>query len=75
MSDQKLLRLQADIADHLERICDLFTQRPKITIIIRTPWLVGEGDVVLTDDSAEEAITALRKLEASKTATITPPRP
>lgn len=69
----KLQRLQADIADHLEEICKLFTQRPKVTIVLRTPWLAGEGDVVLTDDDTALAIAAIKKLEASKTATITPP--
>lgn len=63
MSDS-LLYLQASIADHLEEICKLFTQRPKITIVIRTPWLEvdgKEGGVVLTDDDFDEAIAEINR--------------
>lgn len=68
----KLRRLQENIADHLEEICKLFTQRPKITIVIRTPWIEGEGDVVLSDDDFGAAITAIRKLQCSMTANVMP---
>jgi hypothetical protein len=61
-TEDKLRKLRADIAEHLEEIAALFTQRPKITIVIRTGWL-NDGDVVLTDDEADLAIEALRKLE------------
>lgn len=58
-------RLQELIADHLEDICQMFTRRPKITIVIRTPWLETEGkdgDVVLTDDDFDLAIAVINKL-------------
>lgn len=63
----KLLNLQSRIADHLEDICKLFTQRPKITIVIRTPWIEaeaegGDGDVILTDDDFDLAIKAINRL-------------
>lgn len=67
MSTDTLVNLQANIADHLEKICKLFTQRPKITIVIRTPWLEAEGkegDVILTDDDFDLAISAINKLRA-----------
>lgn len=70
--DPALARLQADIAEHLEAICALFDFRPKVTIIIRTPWL-DDGDVVLSDDSYDLAVNALRRLEKSPSAVVTPP--
>jgi hypothetical protein len=64
-SDTKLTRLHEEIALHLDTICRLFTQRPKITIVIRTPWLEAEGkdgDVVLTDDDFDLAIATINRL-------------
>jgi hypothetical protein len=61
----KVELLHAEVSDHLEKICKLFTQRPKITIVIRTPWLADEGkegDVLLTDDDLDVAIAAINKL-------------
>lgn len=59
----KLENLKFEVADHLEEICKLFTQRPKITIVIRTPWLVGQdGDVILSDDDFDLAIAAINRL-------------
>lgn len=57
----KLETLRADVADHLEEICKLFTQRPKITIVIRTPWL-KDGGVVLTDDDFDAAVGEINRL-------------
>jgi hypothetical protein len=60
-----LVNLQAEVAEHLEEICKLFKQRPKITIVIRTPWIEAEGkdgDVVLTDDDFDLAIAAINRL-------------
>jgi hypothetical protein len=60
-----LIELQSQIAEHLEAICKLFTQRPKITLVIRTPWLEAEGKeggVVLTDDDFDLAIAEINKL-------------
>lgn len=65
MSDRALVKLQYDVAEHLELICKLFTKRPKITIVIRNPELDGEGrdaDVVLTDDDFDLAIAAINRL-------------
>jgi hypothetical protein len=65
MATDIIANLQAEVADHLEKICKLFTQRPKITIVIRTPWLAEkglDGDVVLTDDDFDEAIAAINRL-------------
>ena len=66
----KLRLLQAEITDHLEQICLLFTHRPKITIVIRTPWLDAEskeGGVVLSDDDFDLAIAQINKLRNRKT--------
>jgi hypothetical protein len=65
MGEAKLIRLQQQIAYHLEQICTLFTHRPKITIVIRTPWITeagGDGDVILTDDDFDAAIAAIERL-------------
>jgi len=67
---EKLQLLHADISDHLEAISKLFTQRPKITIVIRTPWL-EDGGVLLSDDNFDEAIAEIQRLRASE---ITAPR-
>lgn len=43
----------------------MFNQRPKITIVIRTPWLEEQGKdggVVLTDDDFDAAIAEINKL-------------
>ena len=64
-SDSNMVALRDRIAYHLEAISKMFTQRPPITIVIRTPWLEAEGkdgDVVLTDDDFDLAIAAINKL-------------
>jgi hypothetical protein len=60
-AQDRLIALQSVIADHLEDICKLFAQRPKITIVIRTPWL-EDGDVILSDDDFDLAIAAINRL-------------
>jgi len=69
MAQDKLIQLQERVADHLESICRMFTQRPKITIVIRTPWIQdegGDGDVVITDDDFDLAIAAINRLRDRK---------
>ena len=64
MSD-KLIDLRDGIAYHLEKIAAMFTQRPKITLVVRTPWLDEEGKdggVVLSDDDFDLAIAEINKL-------------
>ena len=61
----KVALMHAEISEHLEKICTLFKQRPKITIVVRTPWLEAEGkegDVLLTDDDLDLAIAAIHRL-------------
>jgi hypothetical protein len=65
MSNTALVQLRADIAAHLEKIAAMFTQRPKITIVIRMPWLEAEGKdggVVLSDDDFDAAIAEINRL-------------
>ena len=61
MTSDKLLVLRSQVADHLEEICKLFTKRPKITIVIRTPW-IDDGGVVLTDYDFDAAIAEINRL-------------
>ena len=61
----KLELLQMEVSAHLEQIAKLFTQRPKITIVIRTPWIEAEGKdggVVLTNDDFDLAIAEISRL-------------
>jgi hypothetical protein len=67
MSD-KLQLLHNDISTHLSEIAALFTQPPKITIVIRTPWL-PDGGVLLTDDDLDEAIAEILRLKAKEPTT------
>lgn len=65
---KRLKLLHNDIAEHLEKICELFTNRPKITILIRTPWLELEGkdgDVLLTDDVKRHTLERLDSFVAA----------
>lgn len=43
---------------HMRVIAELF-DRPKLTLVIRTRSL--EGDLIVTNDEAQEAITAIKK--------------
>ena len=67
MSD-KLQRLHNDISTHLSEISALFTEQPKITIVIRTPWL-PDGGVLLSDDDLDEAIAEIRRLQVKEPTT------
>lgn len=64
-----LKNLQYEVADHLEAISKLFKRRPKITIVIRTPWIEADGkdgDVILSDDDFDLAISAINRLRERK---------
>jgi hypothetical protein len=67
----KLTRVHADIADHLSQIAGLFTQEPKITIIIRTPWL-EDGGVLIGDDDIDLAIAEIQRLRAKEEQVLKP---
>lgn len=62
----KLLQIHEEISARLEEISKLFKHRPKITIVIRTPWLSEEGKdggVLLTDeDDLDAAIAEINRL-------------
>ena len=73
MSD-KLERLHANISDKLNEIGGLFTEPPKITIVIRTPWL-DDGGVVLTNDDFDAAIAEIQRLRTKGTVTGEHPTP
>lgn len=65
MNEDRLILLRRLIAGHLEEIAGMFTRRPKITIVIRTPWLEAEGKeggVLLTDDDLDAAIAGINRL-------------
>jgi hypothetical protein len=68
---QQLRNLQANIADSLEDIRELFLGDPKITLIVRNPN-VEDGDVILSDDDFELAIAAIRHLQAKAAHTFPP---
>jgi hypothetical protein len=65
MDETALQHLRDRIAEHLDKIAELFKGTPKITIVIRGPWLEAEGtdaDVVLSDDDFDLAIAAINRL-------------
>lgn len=57
--------LQESIAYHLDEIGRLF-KRPKITLVVRNDEL-ADGDVVLSDDDLDKAISAIRHLQEKPT--------
>lgn len=59
---EALKQLHSEICAHLEEIVLLFKSRPKITLMIRNPEL-DDGDVLISDDDADLAIEAIRRLE------------
>jgi len=65
MASDILIQARDKIAYHLEEICKLFKQRPKITIVIRTPWITEQGKdggIVLSDDDFDLAIAEINRL-------------
>jgi len=65
--NDKMLDLRDRIAYHLDKVAAMFTQRPKITLVVRTPWLDAkgkDGGVVITDDDFDLAIAEINKLRA-----------
>lgn len=65
MGDEKLVNLRSDIADHLVEIADMFEKQPKITIIIRTPWL-EDGGVLISDDDYDLAVAEIQRLRGKR---------
>lgn len=51
--------VEEKICRHLDQIGKMF-KNPKITILVRNPDL-KDGDLILTEDSMDEAIKALEK--------------
>jgi hypothetical protein len=68
-----LRTLHADISYHLEQIEKLFKGKPKITLVVRnSDSPTHEKDVLMGNDSAEGAISAIRELTANP-AYVLPP--
>ena len=63
----KLQRLHADISQSLNEIAALFDPKhtPKITLVVRTPWL-EDGDVLTGNDDFDEAIAAINRLRSKE---------
>ena len=61
--DAKLQRIHADISDCLNKICALFDPKntPKLTLIVRTPWL-KDGGLLMGNDDCDEAIAEIQRL-------------
>jgi hypothetical protein len=50
------------VGEHLARIEDLFApEQPKVTLLIRTPWL-KDGGILITNDSTEAALAEFNRL-------------
>lgn len=63
MPMDRLKSVHAQIANHCVEVSDLFKPGARVTILVRNPGL-GDGDLVVTDDSFDHAISALEKLKA-----------
>jgi hypothetical protein len=62
--DVTLRRTQEAVSGLLTEIALHFRGRPKITLLVRHPDLEAQGrdaDFVMTDDTLEDAIAALRR--------------
>jgi hypothetical protein len=63
MTSDVLNRLHADISKRLNQIAGLFDPKesPKLTIVIRTPWL-EDGGVMMGNDDFDQAIAEINRL-------------
>ena len=66
MSKNVPTEAQMKISRHLEAIERLFTA-PKVTLVIRNPEL-EDGDLIVTNDSFDDAIEAIKNLKDRKDA-------
>lgn len=62
MASLRVRELHHDLCGYLEQIAKHF-KSCKITLIVRSPEL-NDGDVLLSDDNLDEAIAAIRRLQA-----------
>jgi len=50
------------VAEHLSRIEHMFAPEcPKITLLVRTPWL-KDGGILITNDSTDAALAEFNRL-------------
>lgn len=57
-----LSRAHSEVADHCGEVAKLFKPGAKVTILIRNPH-IEDGDMVVSDDSMDLAISALARLK------------
>lgn len=64
----KLGQMHDNVSFHLNRIAENFKGIPKITLIVRNPAVEGDADIVITNDTLDEAGAAIqRRKEAGRT--------
>jgi hypothetical protein len=54
-------RLRSDIANHCTAIEDLFVAGAKVTVLVRNPAVPGDADVLVTNDTDDEILTAIQR--------------
>lgn len=59
----KLPRVHREISAALERIARLFVPGARLTLVVRIPEM-PDGTVIVSNDSTDEVIAAIRRLEA-----------
>ena len=67
--DPKWVKLRDELKSHLVVIAELFTQRPKISIIIRFPEH-SDDSVYMSNDDPTRVIMAIRKIQKDATIDI-----
>lgn len=55
----KLEKTHAAIVDHMAHIGELFHPGAKITVVVRSPHLGTDADIIVTDDKLAEVINSL----------------
>jgi hypothetical protein len=66
----KVNQVHAEVAEHCSQIAHLFKPGARVTVLIRNPGL-GDGDMVVTDDSLDAAIAALENLKGKEERKLT----
>jgi len=60
-------RIRSAIANHCAAIEDLFVPGAKVTVLVRSPGVKGDADVLVTNDTDPEILSAIQRRIGSNT--------